>query len=89
VSLPPSALQTYEVLRVGVLSGQSRPEGLGAVIYHGMLRGLAVIVSARTPAKRALERIPLVGRPTPPEREFVRLLANMLLQTQSEAMHVY
>lgn len=90
MSLPASALETYEVLREGVLRGQSRPEGLGALVYHGMLRGLAVIVSTATPFKSAPAPVRLAGRTAaPPEREFVRVLANMLLQTQSEAMHVY
>ncbi|MGO8856889.1 MAG: hypothetical protein ACLQO1_14430 [Steroidobacteraceae bacterium] len=43
MNLPPAALSTYETLRAEVLGGQARPAGLAAVIYHGMLRGLAVI----------------------------------------------
>jgi hypothetical protein len=88
--LPPSAIQTYEALRAGVLSGQVRPEGLGALIYHGMLRGLAVMLSAVVPPKSAVNRSEPVTPAMPQERgEFVRVLANMLLRTQSEVMHVY
>lgn len=73
-----------------MLKGQARPEELGAVAYHGLLRGLALILAGRAPLSRSipLASVP-TARPLPHEREFVRLLANMLLQTQSEVMHVY
>lgn len=87
--MPPAAIQTYEALRAGVLSGQSRPEGLGVVLYHGMVRGLAVMLSAVVPSRSAADRSEPLSSAGPPERQFVRLLANMLLQTHSEAMHVY
>ena len=88
MSVPPAALPTYEQLRVEVLNGQARPEGLTAVAYHGMLRGLALILTEvpEVPPPAALapaaEAVPL-------DREFLRLLANMLLQSQSQVMHVY
>jgi hypothetical protein len=72
------------VLRAGVLSGQSRPEGFGAIRCGCCV---ALVISAGAPS-RARRGCSSVAR-TAPEREFVRVLANMLLQTQSEAMHVY
>jgi hypothetical protein len=48
MSLPSAALATYEGLRAEVLNGQARPQGLAVVVYHGMLRGLAVILTETT-----------------------------------------
>ena len=86
--LPPAAVSIYETLRREVLRGQARPDGLGAVVYHGMLDGLALLLSVTV--------TPTVCQPPttqPPnvrgDRAFVRLLANMVLQTQSEVKHVY
>jgi hypothetical protein len=74
-------------LRAEALGGRARPEGLGAVVYHGMLEGLAVLMSATTP---------LIACPAPSaatsirsDRALLRLMANMILQTQSEVKHVY
>ena len=49
MSVRPDALPTYERLRAEVLNGQARPEGLTAVAYHGMLRGLALILTEPFP----------------------------------------
>src|SRR6202012_4536215 len=38
--LPTSVVARYEQLRTDVLRGQARPEGLGAVVYHGLLEGM-------------------------------------------------
>jgi len=76
-------------LRSQVLRGQARAEGLGAIVYHGMLQGLSVIRAELKPANHhAVPREP-VARPVLHDREFVRVLANMLLRAQAEVMHVY
>lgn len=85
----PAALGTYERLRAEVLNGQSRPEGLTAVAYHGMLRGLALILTETTPEVAAAPTPAPAAEEIPLDREFLRLLANMLLQSQSQVMHVY
>lgn len=78
----------YEQLRAEVLLGRARPEGIGAVIYHGLLDGIALLCSA--PHGEALRLLrPSIPRPSVPDRELLRLLTNMVLQTQSEVMHVY
>jgi hypothetical protein len=78
---------TYELLRADVLRGQARPEGLGAIVYHGLLDGLRLLCSS------SARTAPLAQHASPPQitrdRELLRLLANMVLQTQSEVMHVY
>jgi hypothetical protein len=89
MSVPPAALPRYERLRAEVLNGQARPEGLTAVAYHGMLRGLALILTEVVPETPSPAASTTVVEAVPLDREFLRLLANMLLQSQSQVMHVY
>lgn len=81
-------VERYEQLRADMLLGRARPEGLGAVIYHGLLDGMALLCSSIAPAI-SLAQSPSPGGPLVPDRELLRLLTNMVLQTQSEVMHVY
>lgn len=85
--LPSSATATYESLRQDVLQGCPCHEGRAALRYHGMLPGLQILLQASsvmpsTPATR-----PMFPRPAS-DPELVRLLANLVLQTYSEAAHV-
>lgn len=81
-------VSTYEQLRSEVLLGRTRPEGIGAVIYHGLLRGVALLCSA--PDRGATRMQPVAApRSLVLESDLLRLLTNMVLQTQSEVMHVY
>jgi hypothetical protein len=89
MTVPPAALLRYEQLRAEVLNGQARPDGLAAMVYHGMIRGLAVILTEPT-----AETSSSPSQVSPPEgvsldRELLRLIANMVLQSQSQVMHVY
>jgi hypothetical protein len=89
VTLAPTAVAIYETLRTAVLHEQARrPEGLGTIIYHGLIDGLAVLmltVPKSVPAiPRSSSSITVARDP-----ELLRLLANMVLQTQSELKHVY
>jgi hypothetical protein len=86
--LSPAALQAYETLRTEVVAGRARPEGLCAVVHHGLLRGVALLLSSHASADAAL---PCHAAPAPftQDREFLHLVANMVLQTQSEVSHVY
>ena len=86
--LPASLLAVYERLRAEVLRGQSRPEGLGAVVFHGFAEGLKLLCRATASSTAAA---PQASSPScaPRDRELLHLLANMVLQTQSEVMHVY
>jgi len=82
------AIEIYETLRGQVLHGQAHPEGFGAVVYHGMVTGLLMLGRASAlPAVAPLRDVAISTMPH--ERQFVRLLANMLLRIQSEVMHVY
>ena len=81
-------MAVYERVRAEVLHGQERPEGLGAIMYHGLVEGLRLLCSSSATAV-AVERRALSPQPVRRDRELLRLLANMVLQTQSEVMHVY
>jgi hypothetical protein len=89
MNVPSAALLTYEQMRARVINGQPYPDGLTAIVYHGMTRGLAVIltetapnVASSPPQVCASEGVSFTG-------ELLRLIANMVLQSQSEVMHVY
>ena len=56
-----NACQTYETLRGQVLQGQARPDGLGAIVFHGMWRGLVVLLSAPSAPRPPLD--PATGAP--------------------------
>jgi hypothetical protein len=79
---------TYELLRADVLRGEARPEGLGAVIYHGLIDGLMLLCSSTLRGAVSAQRAS-APQPSACDRELLRVLANMVLQTQSEVMHVY
>ena len=89
MSVPPAALLTYEQVRARVINSQPYPEGLAAIVYHGMARGLAVMLTA--PATNVTPPPLPVSAPEGGsfDRELLRLIANMVLQSQSEVMHVY
>lgn len=78
----------YERVRAEVLHGQARPEGLGALMYHGLVEGLRLLCSPNATGAPVRPRA-LSPQPVRCDRELLRLLANMVLQTQSEVMHVY
>jgi hypothetical protein len=54
-----------------------------------MLRGLALILTEVVPETPSPAAPTTVVEALPLDREFLRLLANMLLQSQSQVMHVY
>lgn len=86
--LPMPMAAVYEQLRGDVLRGQERPDGLGALVYHGFAEGLRLL--CRTTGSMAAAA-PRASSPSCAHRdhELLHLLANMVLQTQSEVMHVY
>jgi hypothetical protein len=58
------------------------------VVHHGMMAGLLMLVRASPLAAAASPR-DVAASAMPHDRHLVRLLANMLLRTQSELVHVY
>lgn len=84
--MPEAALAHYEALRANVLEGGARPEGLAAVRFHGMVRGLAILL--KTPSAPPTTRPALTDLPVQRDSALVRLLANLVLHTHSELTHV-
>ena len=83
-------IETYEQLRGAVLLAQACPEGLAAVVYHGLFGGLKVIGAGTvsTPASPCLPVPATSVEPVPSDPALVRLLANMVLLYQQEVSHV-
>jgi hypothetical protein len=79
----------YEQLRTEALRGEARPEGFGAVVYHGMIEGLKRLFAASAHDAALAAPSPAISAPITHDRQLLRLLANMVLQTQSELTHVY
>lgn len=88
MSMPPTAISSYEQMRAEVLRGQASPQGVAAIAYHGMLRGLAVILT-KLPTPTCPTTLPPACDAIVFDRELLRLIANMVLQSQSEIQHVY
>jgi hypothetical protein len=85
-----NACQAYETLRGQVLQGQARPDGLGAIVFHGMWRGLLVLLGATPSPSLSSPAIPdTPSVPVAHDPQLVRLLANMLLLTQSKDEYAY
>jgi len=78
----------YESLRAAVVEGRARPEGLGAVIYHGLVHGLSLLAGSKCIGSGTTSR-PMSASVVSRNPELLHVLANMVLQTQSEVMHVY
>lgn len=78
-------------MRTAVLCGQAGPDGLGAIVFHGMWRGLAVLLGAASAASPsgvwAVAAVPLST--TAHDRQLVRLLANMVLAAESQVHYAY
>lgn len=83
-------MQAYEELRGQVVREQARPDGLGAIVFHGMWCGLSVLLQTPPAAANSSS----AGAPRPPipvthDPQLVRLLANMVLLTQSKEEYAY
>lgn len=79
----------YEALRDAVIDGTPHPEGAAALRYHGMLRGLPVLVQSTAAIDTAAPHTAQRLNTLPAGNVFVRLLANLVLRTHSELAHVY
>ncbi|HAG0018039.1 TPA: hypothetical protein G8O67_005471 [Salmonella enterica] len=75
-------------MRTAVTDGLPRPEGAAALRYHGMLHGLPLLIET-TPTRNDEEAGHDSAASLQPYNEFVHLLANLVLCTQSENVHAY
>lgn len=72
-----------------MLCGQAHVEGVGAIVFHGLWRGLVVLITARV-APAVSVRPASSGPPAAVhDRQLVRLLANMVLAAESQVHHAY
>ncbi|CAM2197945.1 conserved protein of unknown function [Paraburkholderia kururiensis] len=72
-----------------MIEGTPRPEGAAALRYHGMLHGLPLLIETATTRNTHSPGHESVAHSLQPNGEFVRLLANLVLRTHSELVHVY
>ena len=83
------SVAAYETLRRAVIDGKAdHMEGVAALRYHGMLKGLAMFTQADVPRNSPAPHRESATAPQPPS-EFVHMLANLVLRTHSELTHVY
>jgi hypothetical protein len=87
--LPANAAQAYEELREQVVHEQVRPEGLGAIVFHGMWCGLSVLLQTASTTPLSSASAPRSPSPMTHDPELVHLLANMVLLTQSKEEYAY
>lgn len=71
------------------MRAQARPDGLGAIVFHGMWCGLSVLLQA--PPTPSLPSASAARPPSPVAHDprLVRLLANMVLLSQSKEDYAY
>lgn len=84
-----TSIAAYETLRRAVIDGIGiHLEGIAALRYHGMLKGLSMLAQVderRDPTAYQSES----AMAPQPASEFVHMLANLVLRTHSELTHVY
>lgn len=86
--MPSEALALYERLRCEVLAAQTCCEGLSAIAYHGLVRGLSLLSSPGAPSVAPTATVRAVPN-VRTDPQFLHVLANMVLQTHQELTHVY
>lgn len=85
---PRASIHAYETLRRAVIDGTGSREGVAALRFHGMLKGMFMLAQAEDPHDiAAFHREPAMA--PQPAGQFVHLLANLVLHTHSELTHVY
>lgn len=89
IPLAQALTAAYETLRDAVIDGTPCLEGAAALRYHGMLRGLPLLVQSTAAIDTASPHPAQRLATSPAGDEFVRLLANLVLRTHSELAHVY
>jgi len=85
-----AGIDAYETLRAAVVIGQARPEGLAAVVYHGLFGGMKAL-GAMVRTQAVIEPSSSVASaPVSPATDpaLLRLLANMVLHYTQETAHV-
>jgi hypothetical protein len=71
------------------VSNQARPDGLGAIVFHGMWYGLSVLLQMPSNPSSSPASAPRSPSPVAHDPQLVRHLANMVLLTQSKEEYAY
>lgn len=83
----------YARLRNAALQGDRSVDGLSVIAFHGLWHGLSVLARQADGACMRASSAPEPQASAPHagthDRQLVRLLANMVLATQSRECHVY
>lgn len=72
-----------------MLCAQVQVEGAGAIVFHGLWRGLVVLIAARVTPAVIVRPVPTLPPTAVHDRQLVRLLANMVLASESQVHHAY
>jgi hypothetical protein len=89
--LPQSCKDLYETLRAAVLCGQACARDMGAIVFHGLWQGLAVLIASpqlSAPSQRRSDPPPTASAAVY-DRQLVHMLANMVLAAEALGNHVY
>lgn len=86
--MPVESVATYEALRARILRGEASAEGLGAITFHGLLRGMQIVLAKPCEPVKPVARADSSAS-VAIDGALVRVLANMVLQVHSELRHVY
>ena len=62
---------------------------MGAIVFHGLWRGLTVLIAAKAMPAANSRPIPSASPLPAHDRQLVRLLANMVLAAESQVRHAY
>lgn len=89
MNLPENAIDIYESFRKQLFEEQTYPQGVSMIIYHGILRGLHILTTQSNQSLLIKNPHENFQQSTQLNPGLIRLLANMVLCSQSEVMHVY
>ncbi|WP_457813049.1 helix-turn-helix domain-containing protein (plasmid) [Sinorhizobium meliloti] len=91
ITMSANGKEIYEALRADVVCGTACARRMGAIVFHGLWRGLAVLIA---PHQSTIARQQSAPRPTTTsvvahDRQLVHMLANMVLAAETGGSHVY
>jgi RNA polymerase subunit RPABC4/transcription elongation factor Spt4 len=89
--MPANGKEIYEALRADVVCGTACARRMSAIVFHGMWRGLAVLLTPEqsTIARQQSASPPKTTSVVVHDRQLVHMLANMVLAAETGGSHVY
>jgi hypothetical protein len=91
IAMPANGKDVYEALRADVVCGTACARRMGAIVFHGLWRGLAVLIAPHEPAIARQQSAPRLKTTSlvAHDRQLVHMLANMVLAAETGGSHVY